>query len=89
MDSRVASMIRRLGYSARRPGKLATPKSLMRVMGINGLTLYHLKSHLQNIDWEKANNLKLINKINKFGAHEEIIRQVNLQTRFRLEHMRR
>ncbi|GFP86203.1 myb family transcription factor apl [Phtheirospermum japonicum] len=25
----------------------ATPKSLMRVMGINGLTLYHLKSHLQ------------------------------------------
>ncbi|KAL2559484.1 Homeodomain-like superfamily protein [Forsythia ovata] len=25
----------------------ATPKSLMRVMGVNGLTLYHLKSHLQ------------------------------------------
>ncbi|XWS34115.1 hypothetical protein CRYUN_Cryun21dG0012000 [Craigia yunnanensis] len=25
----------------------ATPKSLMRVMGISGLTLYHLKSHLQ------------------------------------------
>ncbi|PON58332.1 Octamer-binding transcription factor [Parasponia andersonii] len=25
----------------------ATPKSLMRVMGIPGLTLYHLKSHLQ------------------------------------------
>ncbi|KAK4430005.1 Myb family transcription factor PHL8 [Sesamum alatum] len=25
----------------------ATPKSLMRVMGIQGLTLYHLKSHLQ------------------------------------------
>ncbi|XP_074328995.1 myb family transcription factor PHL8-like [Apium graveolens] len=25
----------------------ATPKSLMRVMGIRGLTLYHLKSHLQ------------------------------------------
>ncbi|XP_071736505.1 myb family transcription factor PHL8 isoform X2 [Rutidosis leptorrhynchoides] len=25
----------------------ATPKSLMRVMGIHGLTLYHLKSHLQ------------------------------------------
>ena len=27
----------------------ATPKSLMRVMGISGLTLYHLKSHLQAI----------------------------------------
>ncbi|CAN6550527.1 unnamed protein product [Malus baccata var. baccata] len=25
----------------------ATPKSLMRMMGIHGLTLYHLKSHLQ------------------------------------------
>ncbi|KAF1873048.1 hypothetical protein Lal_00016168 [Lupinus albus] len=25
----------------------ATPKSIMRVMGIPGLTLYHLKSHLQ------------------------------------------
>ncbi|KAL8157270.1 hypothetical protein AgCh_002103 [Apium graveolens] len=25
----------------------ATPKALMRVMGIQGLTLYHLKSHLQ------------------------------------------
>ncbi|KAL3625107.1 hypothetical protein CASFOL_031775 [Castilleja foliolosa] len=32
----------------------ATLKSLMRVMGINGLTLYHLKSHLQNIDSEKS-----------------------------------
>ncbi|KAH9298367.1 hypothetical protein KI387_030049, partial [Taxus chinensis] len=25
----------------------ATPKSIMRAMGVHGLTLYHLKSHLQ------------------------------------------
>ncbi|KAI9126400.1 hypothetical protein K1719_002821 [Acacia pycnantha] len=32
----------------------ATPKSLMRVMGIPGLTLYHLKSHLQKLRLGKS-----------------------------------
>ncbi|XP_027361409.1 myb family transcription factor PHL8-like isoform X2 [Abrus precatorius] len=36
----------------------ATPKSLMRVMGIPGLTLYHLKSHLQKYRLGKSQQLE-------------------------------
>ncbi|CAN1152634.1 Myb family transcription factor PHL8 [Linum perenne] len=42
LHTRFIDAVNRLGG----PEK-ATPKSLMRVMGIPGLTLYHLKSHLQ------------------------------------------
>ncbi|KAJ0734631.1 putative transcription factor MYB-HB-like family [Helianthus annuus] len=31
-------------------GAEATPKMIMRTMGVKGLTLYHLKSHLQSQD---------------------------------------
>ncbi|CAL8995006.1 unnamed protein product, partial [Prunus brigantina] len=43
----------------------ATPKSLMRVMGIHGLTLYHLKSHLQAFF-----SLFLVNHIQLGKSHQ-------------------
>ncbi|PIN24071.1 hypothetical protein CDL12_03192 [Handroanthus impetiginosus] len=37
----------------------ATPKSLMRIMGIHGLTLYHLKSHLQKYRLGRSQQLQM------------------------------
>ncbi|XP_074575719.1 myb-related protein 1-like [Curcuma longa] len=41
----------------------ATPKTIMRVMGIPGLTLYHLKSHLQK--YRLGKNTQISNGSNK------------------------
>ncbi|KAL3644566.1 hypothetical protein CASFOL_009746 [Castilleja foliolosa] len=48
----------------------ATPKSLMRIMGIDGLTLYHLKSHLQR-DYGKKQRSDFTSK-DCDGAKEHI-----------------
>ncbi|KAL2519369.1 Homeodomain-like superfamily protein [Abeliophyllum distichum] len=40
----------------------ATPKSLMRMMGIHGLTLYHLKSHLQKYRLGKSQQSHIYHK---------------------------
>ncbi|XP_022726713.1 myb family transcription factor PHL8-like [Durio zibethinus] len=46
----------------------ATPKTLMRVMGISGLTLYHLKSHLQKYRLGKSQQTEicLSNKLDDY-----------------------
>ncbi|KAF7002040.1 hypothetical protein CFC21_017583 [Triticum aestivum] len=48
LHERFADAVKKLGG----PDK-ATPKAIMRVMGIPGLTLYHLKSHLQKFRLSK------------------------------------
>lgn len=36
-----------MSHGALVPNAEATPKAIMRTMGVKGLTLFHLKSHLQ------------------------------------------
>ncbi|KAL4363821.1 hypothetical protein GQ457_04G011060 [Hibiscus cannabinus] len=52
----------------------ATPKNLMRVIGIAGLTLYHLKSHLQKYRMAKSQQTEicLSNKLDDYTEIQSI-----------------
>ncbi|XP_057485460.1 myb family transcription factor IPN2-like isoform X2 [Actinidia eriantha] len=53
----------------------ATPKTIMRVMGVKGLTLYHLKSHLQKFRLGKQPHKEFNDHSSKDGE----IRSLDLQ----------
>ncbi|KAJ7953825.1 MYB-like transcription factor family protein [Quillaja saponaria] len=64
----------------------ATPKSLMRMMGIPGLTLYHLKSHLQKFRLGKSQQSETCsdNKQEDYGeiqsSNSNCSREINVGT---------
>eukprot|EP00249_Psilotum_nudum_P021688 c28206_g1_i4 orf=839-2068(+) len=63
----------------------ATPKSVMRVMDVKGLTLYHLKSHLQKYRLGRQSQREMNAETNRAGSEGKTLtvirRSVDLTTR--------
>eukprot|EP00252_Welwitschia_mirabilis_P020080 TRINITY_DN4836_c0_g1_i2.p1 TRINITY_DN4836_c0_g1~~TRINITY_DN4836_c0_g1_i2.p1 ORF type:complete len:158 (-),score=26.68 TRINITY_DN4836_c0_g1_i2:75-548(-) len=57
----------------------ATPKTVLRVMGVKGLTLYHLKSHLQKYRLGKQSQKDANQEANKDGYGSTACRVTEVQ----------
>ncbi|KAK6161430.1 hypothetical protein DH2020_004811 [Rehmannia glutinosa] len=67
----------------------ATPKTIMRTMGVKGLTLYHLKSHLQKYRLGKQANKELTENSKDASCVARVRIQVTEALRVQMEVQRR